>query len=201
MSIKKILKPQYGIALAPLIFAFSQLIIIGFYWVFGGYFGDLKLTISRYVGLNLWSSIVFAIYNIMIAFLMIRYYLYAYKSLSKVWLVFGIIQLVGFIGLSIFPHVNFLTGEANEWISNVHICLARMMFFAMFGMALERLRIATISDNRNKFAARICLAFLVYGIIYVSGYTLKASYLWDLMLFWETGYIYAFMGMLILTRK
>ena len=79
--------------------------------------------------------------------------------------------------------------------------LARIMFFAMFGMALERLRIACGRDNRNKFAAKICLAFLVYGIIYVFGYFIKDSFLWHIMLLWETGYIYAFMGMLILTRK
>lgn len=201
MDLKKYLKPQYGIAIAPLVFAFSQVIILGYNWIFGGYFGNISLTVSKYVGLDVWSSVLFAICNFVIGFLMVRYYLYAYKSLSKLWLVLGFIQLFGFIGLSIFPHVAFLTGDIKEFVVNLHIMLARIMFFAMFGMALERLRIACGRDNRNKFAAKICLAFLVYGIIYVFGYFIKDSFLWHIMLLWETGYIYAFMGMLILTRK
>ena len=200
MKLKKILKPQYGIAIAPVIFAFSQVIILGYNWTLGGHFGDLKLTISRYVGLNLWTCILFAIYNLMIAFLMLRYYLYAYKNLSKIWLVLGIVQLVGFVGLSFLPHVEFPIC-AKLFIVIAHIFLARMMFFAMFGMGLERLRLACKSDNRNKYAAKICLAFLIYGIIYVTGYSLNLDFLWNTMLLWETGYIYAFMAMLILTRK
>ena len=201
MDLKKYLKPQYGIAIAPLVFAFSQVVILGYNWIFGGYFGNISLTVSKYVGLDVWSSVLFAICNFLIGFLMVRYYLYAYKSLSKLWLVLGFIQLFGFIGLSIFPHVAFLTGDIKEFVVNLHIMLARIMFFAMFGMALERLRIACGRDNRNKFAAKICLAFLVYGIIYVFGYFIKDSFFWHIMLLWETGYIYAFMGMLILTRK
>ena len=201
MDLKKYLKPQYGIAIAPLVFAFSQVIILGYNWIFGGYFGNISLTVSKYVGLDVWSSVLFAICNFVIGFLMVRYYLYAYKGLSKLWLVLGFIQLFGFIGLSIFPHTAFLVGDIEEFVVNLHIMLARIMFFAMFGMALERLRIACNRDNRNKFAAKICLAFLVYGIIYVFGYFIKDSFLWHIMLLWETGYIYAFMGMLILTRK
>ncbi|MBQ3325606.1 hypothetical protein IJG79_00430 [Candidatus Saccharibacteria bacterium] len=201
MDIKKLLKPQYGIAIAPLIFAFSQIIILGYNWIFGGRFGDISLTVSKYVGLSVWSSILFAICNFVIGFLMVRYYLYAYKNLSKLWLILGFVQLFGFIGLSIFPHAAFLDSNVKETVVNLHIGLARIMFFAMFGMALERLRIAASRDNRNKFAARVCLAFLIYGIVYVIGYFIKDSFLWQIMLIWETGYIYAFMGMLILTRK
>lgn len=201
MELKKYLKPQYGIALAPVIFAFSQIIILGYNWTFGGHFGDISLTVSKYVGLNIWSSVLFAIYNFLIAFLMVRYYLYAYKGLSKIWLVLGFIQLFGFIGLSIFPHAAFLSGDVKEVVVNLHIALARIMFFAMFGMAIERLRIACGRDNRNKFAAKICLAFIIYGLIYALGYMDQDGFLWHIMLIWETGYIYAFMGMLILTRK
>ncbi len=201
MDFKKILKPQLGIALSPVIFAFSQTIIIGYNWFFGGHFGDLTLTVSQYVGMNFWSSALFAIYNFMIAILIARYYSYAYKKVSKLWLFFGVVQLIGFVGLSIFPHASFLSGDLQNFIVNLHITLARIMFFAMFAMTLERLRVACGRDNRNKFAAKICLAFLVYGLVYVIGYMSKAAFLWDFMLLWETGYIYAFMGMLILTRK
>ena len=204
MQLKVLLKPQYGIAFAPAIFAFSQIIILGYYWFFDGYFGDLTLTISRYVGLELWSSVLFAICNIIISVFMMRYYLATWKKLSTFWLICGIVQLIGFIGLSLVPHIAFVSGEAGETMVLWHNILARVMFFAMFGMAIERLRLATkdkITSKTRLMATNTCIFFLMYGLTYAVSYTLNLDVLFSGILIWETGYIYAFMGMLILTRK
>ena len=69
MRLKSLLSPKYGIVLTPIIFAFSQLIILGYYWIFEGYAGNFTLTISAYVGLRLWTSIFFAICNLIIVIL------------------------------------------------------------------------------------------------------------------------------------
>lgn len=197
-NIADLKKPSIGLAAAPAIFAFSQIVIIGYYWIFGGYFGDLTLTISRYVGLQLWSSILFAICNFVITGLLLRYYISVRKNFSKVWFVLGLIEVVGFIGLSVFPHVNFVSPEVKEVFVNIHIGFARTMFVAMFCMGLERLRIARLKDNT---ATKATLAFLLYGIMYITGYSAKWDVMWNTMFIWETGYIYAFMAMLILTRR
>lgn len=191
-------KPSIGLAVAPVIFAFSQLVILGYYWIFGGYFGDLTLTISRYVGLQLWSSILFAVCNILIIVLLLRYFWSVRKVFSPIWFLLSLIEVVGFIGLSIFPHVNFVPPETKEVFVNIHIGFARTMFVAMFLMGLERLRIARLKDD---VATKATIAFLIYGIIYITGYSAKWNIMWGTMLIWETGYIYAFMAMLILTRR
>lgn len=197
-EIKDLLKPSIGLAAAPVIFAFSQVIVLGYYWIFEGYFGNLTLTISRYVGLELWSSIFFCICNLIIAGLLLRYFIYARKSFSKLWFFLSIVEVIGFVGLSFFPHVNFLPPETKEIFVNIHIAFARTMFVAMFCMGLERLRIAALKDN---IATKATLVFLAYGLIYITGYSTKWNVLWDTMLFWETGYIYVFMAMLLLTRR
>ena len=191
-------KPSIGLALAPVIFAFSQVIILGYYWLFGGYLGDLTLTISRYVGLELWSSILFAGCNILIAVLLFRYFWSVRKVFSPLWFILSLIEVVGFVGLSFFPHVNFVSPETKEFFVNIHIGFARTMFVAMFLMGLERLRIAKLKDS---MATKATLAFLLYGVIYITGYSAKWDMMWNTMLIWETGYIYVFMAMLILTRK
>ncbi len=199
MKMKPILKnPQYGIAFTPVIFAFSQVVILIYYWFFRGYFGDLSLTISMYVGLELWTSVFFAICNAVIIFLMARYYRANWKDLSPIWLIFGIVQLVGFAGLSLCPHVSFVDGKAGEVMVGMHILFARVMFVAMFAMGLERLRLATLK-KRN--IARACLAFLAYGLLCIVGNSSQWTMIWSPVFLWETGYIYAFMGMLALTRK
>ena len=197
-TITDLKKPNIGLAAAPVIFAFSQIIIIGYYWLFGGYFWDLTLTISRYVGLQLWSSVLFAVCNFVIAGLLFRYYIHVRKYFSPIWFVLGLIEVIGFIGLSIFPHVNFVSPEIKEIFVNAHIGFARTMFVAMFCMGLERLRIARLKDD---VATKATIAFLLYGVIYITGYSTKWNTMWDTMFIWETGYIYAFMAMLILTRR
>jgi len=197
MRLKNFLSPKYGIVLTPIIFAFSQLIILGYYWIFEGYAGNFTLTISAYVGLRLWTSIFFAICNLIIVILMLRYYLFARKKLSVVWFIFSLVQITGFIGLSICPHNVFMSDGTRETINFIHILMARMMFIAMFGMMLERLRLAGLNKS---LSAKACLAFLAYGVIYIVSYASNWNVLWNLVLIWESGYIYAFMGALILSR-
>ena len=197
-KLKDLLRPSIGLAAAPVIFAFSQVIILGYYWIFGGYFGDLTLTISRYVGLELWGSILFCVCNLVIAALFLRYFIFVRKRFSTIWFILSLIEVVGFVGLSFFPHVNFVDPETKEIFVNIHIFFARTMFVAMFLMGLERLRIAAFKDN---VATKATIAFLAYGLIYITGYSAKWGAMWNTMLIWETGYIYAFMAMLVLTRR
>lgn len=181
-----------------MIFAFSQVIILGYYWIIEGYFGNLTLTISRYVGLELWSSILFCVCNIIIAVLLLRYFISVRKRFSIIWFLLSLVEVVGFLGLSFFPHIGFGSEETRLIFADIHITFARMMFIAMFCMGLERLRIAVLKDN---IATKATLAFLAYGLIYVIGYMAKWNVLWESMLIWETGYIYVFMAMLVLTRR
>lgn len=195
---RNIAKPSIGLALAPAIFAFSQIIILGHYWIFKGYFGNLTLTISRYVGLGLWSSVFFCVCNILIATLLLRYFIFVRKKFSTLWFVLSLVEVVGFVGLSVFPHIEFGEPNVREIFVNTHIFFARTMFVAMFCMGLERFRLSARKDN---LAMTATLAFMAYGLVYITGYSIRWQALWSTMLIWETGYIYIFMAMLVLTRR
>ena len=217
-KLKKILKsPALALGLTPLIFALSQLIIIGYYWTKKGYTGDLTITISRYVGLELWTSILFLIFNIVIIIIMFRYYLALRKQRSTLWFIFSIIQITGFLLLSIFPYNVFMEGQTREIVGNIHEYSARAMFIAMFGMAIETLRLSYpnhlkflqklpfFKSPKNlsfpKITAPVCIFFAIYGIIYAISYGTHWSVLWDRVFVLETGYIYAFIALLLLTRR
>lgn len=216
--LKKIFKsPALALGLTPLIFALSQIIILGYNWISQGYAGNLSLTVSRYVGLNLWTSILFAAFNVVIAIVMLRYYISLRKSRSTLWFIFGCIQVTGFLALSIFPHNVFMEEQLREVVSNIHEISARAMFISMFGMALETLRLSypnhpkffqnlplLKSPNKLSFpkiTTPVCIFFIIYGIIYAIAYSTRWAPIWDYVLILETGYIYAFMAFLLLTRR
>ena len=215
--LKKILKsPALALGLTPLIFALSQIIILGYNWINKGYAGNLSLTVSRYVGLELWTSILFAAFNVFIIVIMLRYYLSLRKSRSTLWFLFGCVQVAGFFLLSIFPHNIFMEGTAREIVCNIHEVSARAMFIAMFGMTLETLRLSYPNHLKflqnlpllkspkqlafPKITAPVCIFFFIYGIVYAISYATRWAPIWNHVLVLETGYIYAFMAFLILTR-
>ncbi|MBQ7040668.1 hypothetical protein IJN73_01195 [Candidatus Saccharibacteria bacterium] len=218
-NIGKILKsPALALGLTPLIFTLSQIIVLSYYWLNKGYAGDFSLTVSRYVGLELWTSILFAVFNLAIIVIMFRYYLSLRKSRSLLWFIFGCVQVAGFLLLSIFPHNAFIEDPtAREIVSTIHEYSARAMFIAMFGMTLETLRLSYPSHLkflRNlpllrapknlsfpKITAPVCYLFLLYGIVYGISYTTRWRPIWDYVYILETGYIYAFIVFLLLTRR
>lgn len=217
-KLKSLLKsPALALGLAPLIFTLSQLIILGYQWIANGYAGNLTLTVSRYVGLELWTSVLFAIFNLAIIIIMLRYYFSLWKSRSLLWLILGIFQVIGFAILSLSPQNVFLDEPYLTITSHIHDVGSHMMFIAMFAMAFETLRLCY--PNHLKFLQRfrlfkcpkevsfpsitpkISVFFILYGFFYLYVYITRWDVIWSRVLILETGYIYAFMAFLILTRK
>ncbi len=193
-----IMNPRCGIVFVPLIFAFSFLVIIGYYWIFRGYAGNLVLTISRYVGLEIWTSILFFIFNIFIIILMLRFYLFSWRNYSKFWLFCALVQALGFIILSIFPHQSFLSGEIGDIVSGIHIFMARMMFMAMFLMGAEQLRLIV---SKKMKPPKILLVFLLCGVFCFFGFSFQWKFVEDTILVWESLYIFLFMGSLVFSSN
>ena len=216
--LKKILNsPVLALGLTPLIFAISQIIILGFYWLNKGYAGDFTITVSRYVGLELWSSILFAICNLAIIIIMFRYYLYLRPSRSKLWFIFGCLQVAGFSLLSIFPANAFMPSPVREVVVNIHEVSARVMFASMLLMAAETLRFTF--PNHLKFLQKLsltkfpkniiflktatpaCIAFIALGCLYLSAFFFKSPLYENFVLITETSYIYGFIAFLLLTQS
>ncbi len=173
--------------LALAIFLFETLVIVGYYWLFGGYFGVASLTISRFVGLGLASALDFGIGNTLIVILLL-YYLSTHARI-KYWL--WHLLMVGFTGclmaLSIFPHL------ANDFaVARVHQIFAAIMFVVMALAGIVSLIIA-----QHKSAIILATLFVTFSIYFILSYISRPDYFTQNILFFETSYILAFFGLTI----
>ncbi|MBO7664641.1 hypothetical protein J6S46_02170 [Candidatus Saccharibacteria bacterium] len=96
---KKLIHAATGVFLAT-----EVLIIVLYTFAFGRGF-NLNWSISRYMGTDYWSAILFALSNFLVVFLVLKYLLQVRKvhKLSLFWLVLVIAMVVAYVGLSICP--------------------------------------------------------------------------------------------------
>ena len=133
--------------------------IVGYYWLFEGYAGNFELTISRYVGLNWLSAIIFLIGNLgIIALVMV--YMFDSGIKNFLWRLLIGIFAVCFLCLSICPHV-----PNNDQIIFIHRFFAGGLFIAFLLLAM-----LTTGLTQNKLAKAFCFAYIVYGVYFLVSY-------------------------------
>lgn len=182
------------------IFALSVVLIVAVNSFGHGF--HIWYSISRYVGLETWSAILFALGNLVVGILMI-YYLYWVggkigATRGYYWLI--VIIVMALLGLSACPIGYFdLPGEAyaSSAPSIIHECCSRVMFAAMLIVAaVFALR------ERESLQTRIgCGIFLIYGIFCVAGYLAHAEWFRGAMLVFESLYLIGFMVMCLIYGK
>lgn len=159
-----------------------------------GYGSHPNYSISRYVGLETWSALMFALGNLVVAILMI-YYLYRLGEKWRMargyyWLV--VVLVIALLGLSACPIGYFdLPGEAyaSSSLSIIHEVFSRMMFSVM----LILVAIFVLQNQASPRIRSLGVAFLVYGAICVTGYLLHAQWFEGALLFFEATYLLGFM--------
>lgn len=151
-------------------------------------------SISRYVGLETWSAVVFALGNVAVAGLFCRY-LYAVGEawrMPKWFYVLVVIMAVALLGLSVCPIGYFDPVGADFGTSapsHIHKLCSRLMFACMLVMAF----VWQWSKVVHMKTRRWCAAFVAYGIFCVLGYYLGPSWFFPVMLGFESVYILSFM--------
>ena len=161
--------------------------IVGYNWVTAGYTGDATLTLSRYVGLNLWSSIAFGIINLIIIVLMTLYAIHTQKLGS---MILFLILDISYLILSICPHLPY-----ESPITLMHQIFAITLFIVM-------LLIGITQYNKNtKLTRAITGLFVLYGLHFLFAYANHLPYFMGNILYWEITYIYLFFVSLLVTRK
>lgn len=167
-----------------------------------GYGFHTEFSISRYVGLETWSAIVFALGNFVVAYLMVQY-LYALGEAWKMsrwfyWLV--VVMAIALIGLSVCPVGYF----DSEWASygtsapsRIHELCSRLMFammlFVTMAVALRR-----DTSKETRFAN---LIFVAYGLLCLFGYLTKGAWFVNALLFFESSYLLSFMVLCLFARR
>lgn len=151
-------------------------------------------TISRYVGLEVWSAVVFAFGNFVVAG-MILYYLYEAIQVWKMprlayWCV--VIMLIGLIGLSVCP-IGYFDPVGAKYgtsvISLIHGLCSRTMFVTMMVM----MAVVALNTMASKTTRILGVVFIVYGLMCLCGHLSQAEWFTSTVLVTESLYLISFM--------
>lgn len=161
------------------IFTINTFAIIGYYWLFGGYLGNISLTVSRYVGLETWSAVAFLIGNLATIALLVFYATnLQIKKLS--WHLLVGTFTISFLSLSLCPHL-----PTGDQIIAIHRFFASTLFISLCFLAA-----VTTGLTKNRLARLFCFIYILYGFHFIIAYANHLSYLMDSILIWETLFIY-----------
>lgn len=151
---------------------------------------SLDRSISRYVGYETWSAILFALGNFLVV-AMVGKYLWKLGEdwhMLRIYYYCAFLMVVGLILLSIFPVGYFDINGQRSVISFAHEISSRMMFIMMM------LAAAMLAGNWRASAGTraACVMYLVYAVFCVTGYLTQGSWFTPLILIYESVYIATF---------
>lgn len=149
-------------------------------------------TISRYVGLETWSAVVFAILNLVVMLAML-YYLYGVGEswrMERGFYVLVVTIVLALVGLSACPLGYFDVAGSVSLISRVHEFCSRLMFMMMLVLAL-----IVVTCSRASKTTRILVGIFVgYGLVCAYGFVVRAGWFVQGGLVFEAAYLLGFMG-------
>lgn len=152
-----------------------------------------EYSISRYMGREAWSAVVFALCNFVVVWCLGRYVREAWKAYGKVWLVLMIVVMACFAGLSLCP-IGLFDETYGDYgvVSVLHQIFSRGMFAAMAATA------GVMGWQRRKEGKiwLVYLGYVLYAVFY--GTTNVLGVFWDVNFVIETTYIYGFYVILMI---
>ena len=158
------------------LFTFETVAIVGANWA-TGYLGDGTLTLSRYVGLNLWSIIAFGIINFGIIILLT---IYATKQKLGIFLLMMLFNIC-YLTISLCPHMSY-----ESPVVSIHQIFAIALFIIM-------LLIGVLLYNKSSKLPRLLTGiFILFGLHFIFAYANHLPYFTNGILYWEIAYIYLF---------
>lgn len=158
-------------------------------FVFGKGF-NLYWSVSRYVGSEVWSAVLFALGNGLVVAMVMRYLwrLGEIWQMPRVYYYCAFLMAVGLIALSVCP-VGFCDIEGRKSVvSLIHELSSKTMFIMMMVTA------AMLAGSRHSAARAkaVCIVYVVYGIFCVTGYLTAGTWFTPLILAYESVYIATF---------
>ena len=183
-------KPKNLLLISFIIFIVEYIGLIGWYWIFDGRAGDLTLTISRYVGLNWWSSLIFCAGNMAIITMLVYYLLTRAKNRGALWRMLMYVFIIAFMALSISPHV-----PDESMPATIHKFFAGVMFVTMALVSA-----LSIARARSKGVAIFAAIMTIFSIYFCISDVLRVPYFMNLILWFESEYIFAFFALLLVSE-
>lgn len=156
----------------------------------------LNYSISRYVGSETWSAVVFGVVNYVVAFSVLTY-LYRVGEKWKFqrwyyWIV--VLTVVGLVGLSMCP-IGYFDQPGSEFASSapshVHEICSRTMFVGMMVLVA----MICFSKKTSRVTRMMAVAYIIYGMLCALGFIIKAPWFLGNMLVFESCYTFGFLAL------
>lgn len=173
--------PRVRVILATALFFVASGFVVAWHGLkIGGV--ELALSISRHVGLETYSCILFGLANTVVVGLLVHHvnYLFDKHGLPKIWLVLIAAMATALLITSYFP----FTIEG-AWNSVLH----RAASWTMFGMAVL-FSLVTLGIMRTRMLAAVSGVLSVYGAICLLWVTRFPDFFWNYVLIIESAFIF-----------
>lgn len=189
------MKDKHRIGFAASVYLISVAIIIGYYWLFGGYFGKCNYSFSQYAAMNYWSSAVFLVCNLIIVAFLISL-IRANRNQPFYWYIVMSAIVIGLIGLSFCPDGLFDAYEKIHWTTYAHKTFA--------GITFTGIVIATLLALKNNWKeikkAFPITVYLICTFAFMITFALSITYSTSYVLVWEVLYLLAFYVIIAATK-
>ncbi len=155
----------------------------------------LNRSISRYVGFGLWSSILFALGNVGVSYVIGKYLWRVGEiwRMPRMFYYLVVLMVVGLVGLSLCPlGLADLNGQLGV-VSTLHQIFSRLMFFMMLCVTV----MIMLNQQTRERVRKICMVFVTYGVICAVGSILHLEWFEAQVLIWETMFFFLFMLLLV----
>lgn len=174
-----------------IIFVLSVSIIVFSHSFLEGYGLHLEYSISRYIGLELWSVIFFAICSLINIFFLLRFY-FRFKKTYKIslpWHIAFFIMLIGYLVLSFCP-VGFFDEVWGIYgtVSKLHRTFAGVMFVS----AVVVMFFTAKKFKNNKKLILAASIFVAFGSLYCIFFKLKITWFMNVFLVPEALFLLSF---------
>ncbi len=152
-------------------------------------------SISRYIGSETWSAIVFALANFVVAFCALTY-LYRVGERWRFapgyyWVV--VLMAVGLVGLSVCP-IGYFDLPGSEYAtsapSHIHEICSRLMFVCMLMVAA----IILFCKRASRLTRIVAAMYVAYGVVCVFGFMTEAAWFMRHVLLFESCYLFGFLA-------
>jgi len=197
--IEKLAAPKKScliIALAIFLITAMMAVMVNSFVV--GYGLSTGRSISRYVGYEVWSAVVFAIGNFFVSGVMgvFLWRLGKLWEMPRIYYYCVFLMVLGLITLSVCPIGLYDVGEQKSVVSLVHELSSRTMFIMMMIAA----GLMAIKPYGTKVSRVLCVIYVFYGLVCVFGYLGNEVWFESRVLIFEILYIVGFVVMLLCQR-
>ncbi len=193
------MQPKTHVKISLLIYALATLIIVGGHSFLENYGFHLNYTISRYIGLNTWSAILFLITSIFVFINIIKYlkYLKTTFKMGTVWWVIAIIMMASLLCVGLFPIGYFDEVYGDFGLVSI---LHRITSSTMFCISVLLVFLTALKFRTEKLLFFTGIMYAIYGLTFITLYALSVPILVNNIFIFESAFLVFFHIVLLLKQ-